>query len=118
MHMKKNLFISVLIAFLFSTVACTTMPVANNVVESPGFRETLFVYEDGRMEFNSRYVDSKDVVIYADGRGGERAAIKVRVPIHSDFYRDSILVVRVVNKFEEAIGQHESNDVDNINYRM
>ena len=116
MHMKKYiLFIPVLIAFLFLTTACTTTPIANDVIESPESQETLFVYEDGRMKFNSRYIDGKDVVIYADGRGAERAAIKVRVPIHSDFYRDSILVVRVVNKFDEAIGQYEANDVDNIN---
>jgi hypothetical protein len=116
MNMKKNLLlISVSIVFLFSTMACTTTPIANDVVESAESRETLFVYEDGRMELNSRYVDGKDVVIYSDGRGGERAAIKVRVPIHPDFYRNSIIVVRVVNKFDEAIGQRESDDVNNIN---
>ena len=113
----KNYLLSipVLIAVLILTTACTSMPIANNVVKPDESHETLFVYEDGRMEFNSRYMNSEDVVIYADGRGGERAAVKVRVPLHSDFYRDSIIVVRVVNKLDGVIGQHESRDVNNIN---
>ncbi len=113
--MKKLLFIPVLIIFLFAIAACTTTPIVNDMAESPESHETLFVYDDGRMKFNSRYIDGEDVVIYADGRGGEKAAVKVRVPLHSDFYRDSILVVRVVNKFDEAVGQHESDKVNNIN---
>ena len=99
---------------LFST-ACTTSPIANTDVERPKKPNTLLVYEDGRMEFNSRFIDEKDVVIYADGRGGERAAIKVRVPIHPDFYRDSIIVVRVEHQFDEAITKRETEEVNNIN---
>ncbi len=109
------LFIPVLITLLFSTAACTTTPITNDVVESPKLHERLYVYADGRMKFNSRYVNDENVVIYADGRGGEKAAIKVRVPLHSDFYRDSILVVRVVNNFEESVAQNKSEEVDNVN---
>jgi hypothetical protein len=112
---KRLLIIPFLISFLLLTSACTTTPIINEVVNSTDSHETLYVYEDGLMEFNSRYINSEDVVIYADGRGGERAAIKVRFPLHSDFYRDSIIVVRVANKFDEAIGQNVTEDVNNIN---
>ena len=62
-------------------------------------------------------VNEDEVVIYNDGRGGERAAIKVRVPIHSDFYRDSIVVVRVADQFDETVvdGQHNAVNTDIIN---
>lgn len=114
--MKKYLsLVCVLTVSILSSTGCTTTPTINNVVESSNPPDTLFIYEDGRMEFNSRFVNVEDVVIYPDGRGGEQAAIKVRVPIHPDFYRDSIIVVRVVNKFDESIGQREPDDVNNIN---
>ncbi len=114
--MKKYLpLIALLFASFFFISACTSTPTVNKVTESNKDNEILIVYEDGRMEFDSRYLDRKDVVIYADGRGGERAAIKVRFPLHSDFYRDSIIVVRVVKKIDESIGQQASGDVKNIN---
>ena len=114
--MKKYLSIFCALAIvILSCAACTMTPTINNVVESPVPTETLFVYEDGRMELNSRFVNDEDVIIYEDGRGGELAAIKIRVPIHPDFYRNSIIVVRVVNKFDESIGQRELGDVNNIN---
>jgi len=46
------------------------------------------------MEFKGRIMNKKDVVIYADGRGGELAAVKLNVPRHADFYRANIIVVR------------------------
>lgn len=67
---------------------CTTTPTINEIVDSSVPDDRLIVYADGRMEFNSRFVNEGDVVIYLDGRGGERAAIKMRVPLHPDFYRD------------------------------
>lgn len=85
---------SFLIVILMSSMGCTSTATRNEVVDSDNINNRLVIYEDGRMKLNSRFVNSKDVVIYADGRGGERAAIKVRVPKHSDFYRDSIIVVR------------------------
>lgn len=95
--------------------ACSSTPTTGSVTGLSDKHETLTVYEDGRMEFQSKFVNHNDVVIYADGRGGERAAIKVRVPIHPDFYRDSIPVVRVVSKFDESISQNKSEEVDNLN---
>ena len=57
--------------------------------------EVLYILPDGRMEFKGRLIDEKDVVVYKDGRGGERAAIKIMMPLHSDAYRDTIEVERV-----------------------
>lgn len=57
--------------------------------------EHLYVYADGSMEFRNRRMDADDVIIYNDGRGGERAAVKLSLePLHPAFYRDSIIVIR------------------------
>lgn len=103
--------IAFLVVILINT-ACKSTSMKHGFIESPESRNTLLVYEDGRMEFNSRFVNDDDVVIYDDGRGGERAAIKVRVPIHSDFYRDSIVVVRVTNQFDTSLADGQSDVVD------
>lgn len=57
--------------------------------------DVLRIHGDGRMEMKGRPVPEKEVVIYPDGRGGERAAVIVRNPIHPDFYRDTIIVERL-----------------------
>jgi hypothetical protein len=46
------------------------------------------------MEFRNRKLPGEDVIIYPDGSGGERAAVKVYDPLHPDYYRDSIRVER------------------------
>ncbi len=57
--------------------------------------ELLTVRADGSMEFRNRTMNAEDVIIYNDGRGGERAAVKMSLePLHPPFYRDSIIVVR------------------------
>lgn len=112
---KRHIYILILSLNWLLIAACSTTPTTSSVIDLSDKPETLMVYEDGRMEYQSKFVNRDDVVIYADGRGGERAAIKVRVPIHPDFYRDSILVVRVDNKFEESISQSEPEKVDNLN---
>jgi hypothetical protein len=113
--MKKYYTLISFLAVILSSTACTST--MSNVVESSEPDNTLLVYEDGRMEFNSRFVNNDEVVIYNDGRGGERAAIKVRVPIHSDFYRDSIIVVRVADQFDESVAddQYDAVNTDIIN---
>ncbi|MFT5395765.1 MAG: hypothetical protein ACI85N_000953 [Gammaproteobacteria bacterium] len=113
--MKKYYTLISFLVVILSSTACTST--ISNVVESSELDNTLLVYEDGRMKFNSRFVNDDEVVIYNDGRGGERAAIKVRVPIHSDFYRDSIIVVRVADQFDESVadGQQDPVNTDNIN---
>jgi|GEM_PF-4392733 len=48
------------------------------------------------MKFRGHPIPKKDVVIYEDGDGGEKAAVRIRVkPLHPDFFRDSIVVERV-----------------------
>lgn len=57
--------------------------------------EILYIYPDGRYEFQGRTMNEEDVVIYKDGRGGERAAVKLLIPRHPDVYRDTITVERI-----------------------
>lgn len=57
--------------------------------------EILYIYPDGRLEFEGRSMNKEDVVIYKDGRGGERAAVKLVIPRHPDVYRDTIMVERI-----------------------
>jgi len=48
------------------------------------------------MKLMDRLLPAEDVVIYPDGYGGEKAAVKVRLdPLHPSFYRDSIRVNRL-----------------------
>jgi hypothetical protein len=47
------------------------------------------------MEFRNRLMATEDVVIYPDGFGGEKAAVRIRLePFRSDFFRDTIVVER------------------------
>lgn len=72
-------------------VSQPTVPAA----AAPAQPETLFVHQDGRLEFRDRLMAHDDVIIYPDGNGGERAAIRIRMePLHPDFFRDSIVVER------------------------
>jgi len=73
---------------LLAGAGCTSTPVR----EGP---EKLIVHVDGSMEFQNRLMSAEDVVIYPDGFGGERAAVRVRYePVHPDFFRDTIVVER------------------------
>jgi hypothetical protein len=74
--------------------ACVLPPEKSQA--TPRTREVLTVYPDGSMRLNNRPISPEDVVIYPDGYGGERAAVKVRVPVHPDYYRDTIVVRREV----------------------
>ncbi len=90
------LFIFVSTALLAS---CTsTSPRSVPVQTGDKKADQLFIYPDGSMKFRDRFVDAKNVVIYPDGFGGERAALKMVVPLHPDYYRDSISVVRTEEK--------------------
>ena len=94
---NKILYLTGLILLLASGCAGVAVPERAAVKE----QETLIVYPDGTMEFKNRGMYEKDVVIYPDGRGGERAAVKMRVPLHPDFYRDTIIVDRKLPADEE-----------------
>lgn len=76
---------------LSGLAGCAATPYTARSVTGP---EVLMVYDDGRMEYRDRIMPQEDVIIYDDGFGGERAAVKVHVPLKNDFYRDSIRVVR------------------------
>jgi hypothetical protein len=72
---------------------CSLFPASPTVSKDP---EILTIYPDGTMRLMGRPVAAEDIVIYPDGFGGERAAIKVRLdPLRPDFYRDTIIVQRI-----------------------
>ena len=71
--------------------SCAATPDSARSVAAP---EVLTVHNDGRMEYRDRILPQEDVIIYADGFGGERAAVKVHFPLKNDFFRDSIRVER------------------------
>ena len=72
--------------------ACSFTPEAQNTDEP----EILTIYPDGKMELMGRPIPPEDVIIYPDGYGGEKAAIKSGLqPLHPPFYRDTIIVERI-----------------------
>lgn len=94
-YMTKRTIILLLASVLMASCAATNQPVAENS------QDILHIYPDGKMVFNGRIMNEEDVVIYDDGYGGERAAIKLLVPLsryksqnHSEYYRDTIIVER------------------------
>jgi hypothetical protein len=107
MKLKFLYYFPLLITFTFIS-ACNSASVKNNdlSVNNTDKKNILYIYQDGRMKFRSRYLNKEDVIIYEDGRGGEKAAIKMRVPRYPEHYRDSIVVVRVDNEMENAVSQN------------
>lgn len=96
--MKTAVMIFRNVIFLLATVnfvACTGMEKPVGTSEQEKEMEILYIYPDGRYEFKGRTMDKEDIVIYKDGRGGERAAVKLVIPRHPDVYRDTITVERV-----------------------
>ncbi len=99
--MMTRIIIFLLASLLIASCATAKKPVRTGEKE----QEILYIYPDGTMVFKGRIKNKEDVVIYEDGRGGERAAIKIIVPLnprsrfkkprHSHFYRDKITVERI-----------------------
>lgn len=85
--MKKLLTLIVVLGL----AGCAATPETVRSVAEP---EVLTVRDDGRMEYRERVMPEDDVIIYDDGFGGERAAVRVYVPLKNDYYRDSIRVER------------------------
>ena len=81
----------ILLIALSGMAACAPQ---SSVMQTQKEPEILTVRSDGTMVFNQRTLNEEDVVIYPDGFGGERAAIKVYVPLKPDFYRNTIRVQR------------------------
>ena len=70
----RNIF---LILIYINLASCTGMP---DMHDTPGKeKEILYIFPDGRFEYKGRTLNSEDVVIYRDGRGGERAAVKLLI---------------------------------------
>ena len=104
--MTQRTIILLLASVLMASCAATNQPVAEK-----NDLDILHIYPDGTMVLEGRTINEEDVVIYDDGRGGERAAIKLRAPLsryktqdHSEFYRDTIIVDRVEDESDEQGG--------------
>ena len=92
----------ILLACVLTTVSCLTTE--TTVAKShEKKKEILVIYADGTMMLNGRTMNKEDVVIYPDGYGGERAAVRVFVaPLHPDFFRDTIPVDRIDVEVERS----------------
>ena len=95
------------ITVILLSVSCSTTDINHPDREKKGI---LFIYPDGSMMFNGRLMNKEDVVIYPDGYGGERAGIRVFVPLHPDYFRDTIPVERKDVKVETRDVQVERID--------
>lgn len=93
---------SFLIIFFFVLTGCTSNLIneSEESLANTSKDNVLYIYQDGKIKFRERLLNQEDVIIYNDGRGGEKAAIKMRVPRYPDYYRDSIVVVRVESDYE------------------
>jgi hypothetical protein len=101
MHVLKSyIFPSLLMMMIISS--CAFEPMVASEKKEP---EILTVKSDGNMRYRDRHMPEKDVVIYEDGRGGERAAVRVFNPLHADYFRDSIIVNR------EELPEEEPSEV-------
>jgi len=88
MNSTKTAAVFALLVFL---AGCSSFP-AKVARKGP---EKLVIYPDGSMHFHGRPIPARDVVIYPDGYGGEKAAVRVHMePLHPDYFRDSIVVQR------------------------
>jgi hypothetical protein len=91
MYLSKVKLASLVLAISL-LAACGAAPVVADKKEP----EILTIFPDGSMKLMGRLLPAEDVVIYPDGYGGEKAAVKVRLdPLHPSFYRDSIRVNRI-----------------------
>jgi hypothetical protein len=90
--MTTRIFILLLTSLLMASCATENKSVSATEKEP----EILKIYPDGTMEYKGRIMNDEDVVIYKDGHGGERAAVKLIIPRHPDAYRDTIIVEREV----------------------
>jgi hypothetical protein len=87
--------IIILLASLL-TMACVAekKPDVDVTQEQEESRDVLYILADGTKMFKGRVMNDEDVVIYDAKQHGERAAIKIMMPLHPDAYRDNITVER------------------------
>lgn len=90
-----------LLTILFFTTLFVTACGPTNVADKNNTPEVLTIYPDGTMEYRDRIMNEEEVIIYSDGKGGERAAVRVWNPLQppsrkdSKYYRDTIVVERI-----------------------
>ena len=84
----------IIILLLASLLSLSCAVAEKPVVLKEKQKDILYVLPDGSMMFKGRLVDKDDVVIYDAAQKGERAAIKIMLPLHPDAYRDNISVER------------------------
>ena len=90
--MKKIKIINIIFIALIMAGCNQTRPA---MISNADDKQTLYVLPDGTMEYKGRVMADDDVVIYQDGFGGERAAVKLYFPLYSHAWRDTITVERV-----------------------
>ena len=90
-----------LMTLLFFVTFITSACGPTNVVNQNSTPEVLTIYPDGTMEYRDRIMNEDEVIIYSDGKGGEKAAVRVWNPLQppsrkdSKYYRDTIVVERI-----------------------
>lgn len=88
-----SLYVSSMLAVSVLMAGCVSDPPVPLADDS--LPETLTVRGDGSMWLRDRPMPERDVIIYADGTRGEKAAVRIRMePLHPDFFRDTIVVER------------------------
>ena len=92
--MKKiPLYVPAMLALSALVAGCASGPPVARADDA--LPEILTVREDGSMWFRERPIPERDVIIYANGTRGEKAAVRIRMePLHPDFFRDTIVVER------------------------
>ena len=84
-----------IIGFLLMSILTVSCVVdERKVITNEKEQETLYILPDGTMMFKGRIISKEDVVIYDAAQRGERAAVKLIIPLHPDPYRDNITVER------------------------
>lgn len=86
--------IRIIVLLLASLLTLSCAVAEKPVVSKEKGKDILYILPDGSMMFKGRLINEKDVVIYDAKQRGERAAIKIILPLHSDAYRDNISVER------------------------
>jgi hypothetical protein len=90
---QVSLYVSGILAMSALVAGCGAGPPFTRADDA--LPEILTVREDGSMWFRERPIPERDVIIYADGTRGEKAAVRIRMePLHPDFFRDTIVVER------------------------
>lgn len=89
--MTKRIILFLFVGLLIGSCAIKKEPALTSFKKP----EVLYIYPDGTMKFKGRILKDEDVVIYDAGSKGERAGVKLIIPLHPDVYRDSVTVERV-----------------------